>query len=254
MKSSVLIGTLFLTSFTFAQTGRVVLIEEFVETACSACAQYDSAFHVITDINADKVAVINFHCHYRLDPFYTFNKACDERYKEYELSGFPCAMMNGKKPISSSAHISYVNQSRIDAQYNQQPLFKFDIKTTSTSEGEAHSADIEVTAQTLVDNLSKDLSLYVVVTESNINYEDRYGSKSVNGINEFHHIMRAMLPGPSGTLIGSQAKGNVSQVNVSFTNDDEEINYEEVRVVAFIQDRGTKEVLGAAVTKEHPFK
>src|SRR5687767_4961989 len=110
-----------------AQTGRIILIEEFVETACSACAQYDSAFQAVTNGNADKVAVINFHCHYRLDPFYTFNKACDERYEEYKLSGFPCAMMNGRNPVPSSSHMSYVTQLRIDALYNQPALFKFDI-------------------------------------------------------------------------------------------------------------------------------
>jgi len=237
-----------------SQTGRVVLVEEFVETGCSACAQYDSAFQAITDANADKVAVINFHCHYMLDPFYTFNKACDKRYEYYGLSGFPTAMMNGRQPHPSSAHLSFVTPQRIDALYHQEPLFEFGFNCKSAGSGDARTANIQVTATALKDNPSETLALFVVVTENNINYEERYGSKSVNGINRFNHIMRAMLPGEDGTPIGAQTKGNVNTVNVTFTNDDKEINYREVRIVAFVQDAATREVLGAAVTKEHPFK
>ncbi|HXH19230.1 MAG TPA: Omp28-related outer membrane protein [Chitinophagales bacterium] len=240
--------------FAAAQTGRVVLIEEFAETGCSACAQYDSAFQAITDAHADKVAVINFHCHYKSDPFYTFNKACDKRYAYYGLSGFPCAMMNGRNPAPASSHISFVTPARINALYSQEPQFEFDIQSKTTGSGNTRTARIEVAATSLKDNPSKDLALFIVVTENNIIYEERYGSKSVNGINRFNHIMRAMLPDEEGTPIGAQTKGKMNNVEVTFANDEKEINYTEVRIVAFVQDKTTKEVLGAAVTKEHPFK
>lgn len=242
--------------FALAQNGRVVLVESFVETGCSACAQYDSAFQAVTRAHADKVAVISFHCYYKLDPFYTYCKACDKRYADYKLEGYPSAMVNGKMPVpnSTTAHLSFVNAGRINTLYNQPPLFRFDVQSTPTGQDGVHSAAIEVTATALEENSSEDLRLYVVITENNINYEQRYGSKAVNGLNEFNHIVRAMLPDPEGTAIGAQTKGKVSKVKVTFTNDDSEINYKEVRIVTFIQDNVTKEVLGASVTKEHPFQ
>lgn len=246
---------LFLAVFSAAaQTDRVVLIEEFVETACSACAQYDSAFQALTKANEDKIAVINFHCHYSLDPFYTFNKSCDKRMELYGFSGFPSAMMNGMEPSKGSSHLSYVKQPNIDRLYNQKPLLEFKIKSSSAGGDSAHTAYIKVNIKALEDVPGKDLRVYVVVTENNINYEKRYGAKSVNGINEFNHIMRAMLPSSEGTVVGAMQKGMTAYVNVTFTNDDKEINYEEVRIVAFVQDNETKEVYGAAVTKDHPFR
>jgi hypothetical protein len=248
---------LFLILFSFAanaQTGNRVLIEEFTETGCGACSQYDSAFQALTNANAEKVAVLNYHCFYALDTFYTYNKACDTRYAQYDLTGFPSAAVNGKKPSPSSGHLSYVNQSLIDKLYDTPPQFKFDIKCKASNKGNSHSTKITVTATALKDYEGKDLRLLVVATENNINHEQRYHAKAVNGVNEFNHIVRAFLPDKEGTPIGDQKSGKVNTVKVAFTNDDKEINFKEVRIVAFIQDSKTHEIIGSAVTTEHPFK
>ena len=115
-------------------------------------------------------------------------------------------------------------------------------------------AKIKVTATALIDYPGNDLRLLVAVTENNINHEERYHKKSVNGVNEFNHIIRAFLPDIEGSPIGEQKKGKSNTVKVAFTNDEKEMNYKEVRIVAFIQDSKTHEVLGTAVSKEHPFK
>lgn len=237
-----------------AQTGRVVLVEEFTETGCSACAQYDSAFQAITDANAGKIALLNYHCFYMLDPFYQYYKACDARYNAYKLEGYPCAMMNGKKPNANSAHQSFVTAQRINALYNQPELFKIDIASKSTGSDTAHSAKITVTAKALADNPSSELKLFVAITESNINYLERYGKASVNGVNEFNHILRAFLPDMQGTSIGAQTTGKTNTVKVDYANNEKEVNYKEVRIIAFIQDMTTLEVLGAATTTAHPFQ
>ena len=52
----------------------------------------------------------------------------------------------------------------------------------------------------------------------------------------------------------TKKKGKAKTVKVTFTNDEKEMDYKEVRIVAFIQDAKTHEVLGTTVTKEHPFK
>ena len=113
MKKVLLSGLFFLIPFIYssAQSGNMVLVEEFTETGCGACAEYDSSFQVFTNANADKIALINYHCFYALDTFYTYYKACDKRYNYYGASGYPSAMANGKEPGKGSSHLSYVNQT-----------------------------------------------------------------------------------------------------------------------------------------------
>lgn len=236
-----------------AQTGNRVLIEQFTETGCGACAQNDSAFNAVVNADSDKVAVISYHCYYSLDTFFTYNKAGYDRYAFYQMKdGFPSAMVNGKKPTPGSAHLSYVKEPVINVAYNVAPLFKFNVSCSSTGKKNMHSASINVKATALKTNPSQNLRLFVVITENNINYEQRYHIKSTNGINEFNHIMRAMLP-DTGNIIGAQTEGQVSKVKVNFTNDDKEIDFKEIRVVVFVQDYDTREILGATVTSDHPF-
>ena len=237
-----------------AQSSNVVLIEEFTETGCGACSEYDSAFQAMTNANASKVAVINYHCFYTGDPFNNYMKAGDQRYAFYGIKdGFPSVMMNGKKPGGTTAHMHYATVSVVDAMYNQPAQFKLEIIAKPTGKGNIHSADINVKATALKNNPSKNLRLFVVSTESNINYKERYHSTAVNGLNDFNHIIRALLPDSNGVAISTQITGNVSKAKVSLINDDKEINFKEVRVIAFIQDMVTKEVLGAAIMNEQPF-
>ena len=256
MKKVILTGLfLFFTLiYSAAQTGNVVLIEEFTETGCGACSQYDSSFQALTNANSEKVVVINYHCFYALDTFYTYYKACDKQSSFYgNIVGFPSAIVNGQLPEKNSSHLSYANQSLIDKLYNREPQFKFDIISTSTGKGNHHSSSIRVKATALKAYPGKDLRLFIAITENNINHEMRYNKKSVNGVNNFNHILRAHVPGPDGFLIGPQIKGKVNKIKASFTNNDKEVDYKEVRVVVYIQDMKTKEILGAATTKNHPF-
>ena len=254
IKNFIRLFIILLPACAIAQTGNIALIEEFTETGCGACAEYDSSFQALTNANADKVAVINYHCFYSLDTFYVYNKACDKRYGLYDLSGFPSAAANGMKPLPTSGHLSYINQSLINKLYNTTPQFKINISSNSANKDSTHITKIKVTTTALKDIPGKDLRLLIAITENNINHEKRYHAKSVNGVNEFNHILRSFLPDIEGSPIGDQKKGKTKTVKVTFTNDEKEMDYKEVRIVAFIQDAKTHEVLGTTVTKEHPFK
>jgi hypothetical protein len=167
--------------------------------------------------------------------------------------GFPSAAVNGKKPHKESWHIAYLKPHLIDTPYKKPPQFSFEFNTQSTVKDGAHHADITIKATALKENPSKNLRLFVVITENNINHEERYNKKSVNGIKEFDHVMRAMLP-DTGNVIGPQTAGKLNHVKVSFTNDENEIKFNEVRIVVFVQDYDTREVLGVTEMKEHPFQ
>ncbi len=254
MKKSILFLFILTIHSFFASAQSLVLVEQFTETGCGACSQNDSAFNALIDANPGKVAVISYHCFYSLDTFYNYNKDGYQRYFHYKLDqGFPSAMVNGKSPVASSSHLSYVNSRLINAKYNQAPQFKINLSCTPKMKGKNHAADILVNAISLKGNPSKNLRLFVVVTESNINHEKRYKTKAVNGIDHFDNIFRAMLPDTNGRVIGAQMTGQENNVKLSFTNDDREMNFKEVRLVVFIQDAITQEILGTVVTKQSPF-
>ena len=231
-----------------------VLIEEFTETGCGACAQYDTTFQKITDNNADKAIVINYHCFYSEDPFYNYNKLGYQRYKFYNIKdGFPSVMVNGKMPSPSSAHMNYVTAPLISRLYNTPPSLDINISTSKAKTG-AHAIDINVQTTALKDLNTDSLRLFAVVTENNIDYKARYHSEAINGINKYNHMFRAMLTDTIGMRMTPQVKGNVSSFRLSYANDDKEINYKEVRIVAFIQDLRTREVIAVAETPSNPFK
>ncbi len=243
---------LFISSSTsFAQTGNVVLIEVFSETGCGACAEYDSSFKALTDTNAAKVAVISYHCFYSQDPFLTYNRTGDQRYAYYKIKdGFPSAMVNGKKASETSAHLYFVKAPVIQTMYEQPAQFNLDVKCIRSEKNSLKKAELKLKVTALKDNPSKDLRLFVVVTENNIDYKERYHSTTSNGLNTFNHIMRAMLPDTNGIVMSSQTVGKVNKSTISYTNDDKEINFKEVQFIVFVQDIVSKEVLGATVVNE----
>jgi len=233
-----------------AQSGNVVLIEQFTETGCGACSQYDSAFQAMIRANSEKVAVINYHCFYKLDTFYTYNQSCDKRYGVYEIKdGYPTAIANGKKPGVTSAHMTFVKESVINKYYEEPPKFKIEISKSPDKKIKGNNEVIKVKATPLQENPSKDIRIFVAITENNINYFERYKTKTPNGLDHFDNIIRAMLPDTGGYQIGSVKTGKAKEVKVTYINDDKEINFKETKIIAFVQDMETKEILGTSVLK-----
>lgn len=243
-----------LCSQAFSQLSRKVLIEEFTETGCGACFVSDSSFQALTTSYADKIAVINYHCYYMLDTFYQYNKACDSRYSFYQLNGYPSGTANGKTPVNTSSHLSLITGSLIQSFYNQPPQFNFNISCKPIGKSGTHSTEISLKAISLTQNVDTNLHMFIAVTENNINHQERYHTKAVNGVNEFNHILRALLPDNDGRAIGAQKPGTENTLKVIFNNDDREVKFNNVRLVVFIQNMLTREILATEVTTDHPFQ
>jgi hypothetical protein len=255
-KINLLMLMMLFSAINYAQENNLVLIEEFTETGCGACAQYDSSFQAFTRTNADKVAVINYHCFYSDDPFFQYNKACNERQTFYHLrEGFPAAIVNGKRPGRTSEHLHYaMDADLIDKWYHQPPNFRFDITSKRSAKNHAHTAELRIKITALKDSLPSTLKMFVAVTENNINYKERFHAPSPNGINDFNHIFRKMLPGNEGIEMDQQVNGKVNSAKIIYTNDDATIDFRFVQFVVYVQDMNTKEVLGTIIVNENPFK
>jgi hypothetical protein len=236
----------------FAQERNVVLIESFSETGCGFCAKEDSAYNALMRSKYDKVAVINYHCFYKLDTFYQYNKASDHRYLYYKLKGVPAGLINGLYPVKFSSYITFIKSELIDSLYSKPPQINFQVSYSPFSKNNSNGTKIKIKGTALKDIPLDSLSLFVVVTESNINHIERYKKKSVYGINEFDHIMREMLTGKEGKLIGKLEKGKTFSTSLTYTNNDATINFKETQVIVFLQDLTSGEVFGTTVSK-HPY-
>ena len=110
-KILLLISISFYSLIALSQTGRRVLVEEFSETGCGACAEYDSAFQVMTNANADKISVINYHCFYMLDTFFTKLREKRARSAQAELEKDQSADLEQVSYVDNEDFNSWLDES-----------------------------------------------------------------------------------------------------------------------------------------------
>jgi len=99
-----------------------------------------------------------------------------------------------------------------------------------------------------VDHYAENIQLYVIVLEASVN-----AYTGINGDTVFRNVVLDMLPTPAGKLLGDNwsSGSNDTRVNTwvypTFVED-----VEDLAVVAFVQDRNTKQILQAAVEYKTP--
>ena len=206
--------------------------------------------------NADKAILIAYHCNVDPKPYEDDSLATNEtrdRLKYYGFTYVPYARLNGLSPGGSSSAYS-VTDSKIQSEYQKEPVFSFEIVGSITGT-DPHTCDITVTATALKDYSSNGgLNLFAIVVENDIDFKTVYGVNAKNGKNDYNHVVRKFLTSTGGTTIGNQDIGKVNTFNFSYENVTKYQNYENLRVIVFIQDMGTKDILGVFETEDHPFQ
>jgi hypothetical protein len=98
------------------------------------------------------------------------------------------------------------------------------------------------------DNYDGNIQLYVAVMETSVTEYT-----GLNGDQEFRNVVLDMLPDATGVLLGNNWRmdDSVSQVN-NWNYQPYVEDAEELAVVAFVQDRNTKEILQAAASYRSP--
>ena len=170
-----------------------------------------------------------------------------------DYNGFtyvPFARLNGSGSSPNS-----ITTSTISQEYQKQAYFSYEVigEMTGTS---PHTCDITVKVTALDDYSSNSpLKLFAAVVEDTINYYQVYGSHAKNGLDDYSHVLRKLLPTSSGESLGtSVTSGETKEFTYSYTNDETYQNYENIRVIVFVQNLETREILGAFQTPAHPFQ
>ncbi|NNC82087.1 MAG: Omp28-related outer membrane protein [Flavobacteriales bacterium] len=229
-----------------AQSNKMLMIEEGTQASCGPCAAQNPAFDAMLEANNDKVVVMKYQTWWPgYDPMYLDNtEDVAARINYYGINGVPTAVGNGEEWANDCGAWpgapACLSQDEIDAAYAEISPLTMDISA------ELVNGILEVSGTITADMaLSGNLKLRIALTEQTITYEDAPGG--TNGETEYNHVMKAFLGGAAGISLDDMAMGDVYIINETMAVGGLNIyNYDQLEVVAFVQDDTDKTVHQAA--------
>lgn len=238
--------------FSFAQTQRVLLTEEFTNASCGPCAAQNPAYNALIEENSTKIVAIKYQVNFPgFDPMNQQTQTeVAVRQSYYSINGVPTAQLNGSTsavstPNYAGAPANYT-QAIIDQQYAVPAPFQISISHTLNAALTAMDVTVTVTAAQDLSNLGNPF-LRIAMIERKIEFASAPGS---NGETEFIDVMRKMLPNPTGTALATSWVNGASE---TFTLNNVAIpsyiyDKREIALVAFIQTDSDKAVHQAAMS------
>lgn len=218
------------------------MLEDFANVSCDPCVVSNSIIQELNEFYNNSIVVIKYSANFPspTDPFYLgASEANDARMSYYNILFAPTIIIDGiERPVATDKDNI---KAKVDVILKEESFFDLTIKDST----DGNNLLIDVTVKTLntVKLNFNDLMLHVVLIEKEINFSSPPGS---NGETNFHNVMRNMLPNENGrSLLGSGQIGEV--IYKEKTTIDPSWNFENIDIIAFIQDRDTKKVYQAKI-------
>ena len=241
------------------QSDRAVVMELFTGAQCPPCVAADVAFDVLgKTYKPSELVLIQYHLHIP-GPDPMTNAATEARAKYYGARSTPSTFFNGMSKAGGGGAMAAAEKkygayrSIIDPLLEEPAACK--IKATARQVGD------KVQIQTNVADLEKpgkDAKLHVLLVEETIRF---VGSNKLR----FHHqVVRAMPGGAAGVAVMNPAMAVNHEVNLKdlrkqltgyldnyqetmrpFPQVSRPLDFHGLRVIAFVQDDSTKEILQA---------
>lgn len=197
--------------------------------------------------------LLAYHCNVASKPWENDLLANDDSQDRLDYNGFtyvPFARLNGSGSSASS-----ITSSKINQEFQKKKYFTFDVIGEITGNS-PHACDIKVKITAADDySANSQLKLFTAIVEDDIDYYEVYGTHAKNGLDDYSHVLRKLLPTSSGESLGTSiSSGETKEFTYSYTNDDAKQNYKNIRVIVFVQNSGTREIIGVFQTADHPFQ
>ena len=219
---------------------KVVLLEDFANVSCVPCVTSNMIIEsLLNGSYAGKIAVVKFPLSWPspYDPFYLANKSiCDERITYYNIIEAPTIKVDGI--YTPTAGDSNAVKARIDERLMS--IAPFSITVNTGFQDSSLIVNINVQAINLTGINLDELKLYTIVIENDIEFDEAPGS---NGEKVFYNVLRKSLPTDDGVAF-STLSDNTFNWEADLLSDWNPAN---LRVVSFIQNDQTKEVLQAGI-------
>lgn len=246
MKKSILIlaSLLMLLSInTNAQNERVLLFECFTNASCSPCASQNPALDALINNNADRIAAIKYHMNWPVnnDPMYLQNPEDNNSRKSvYQVNSVPWTVVDG---VRYAYMPSGLNQNTVNEWLAIES--PYEMRLSCDVDASANTVTVHVMGRAL-DDINGSLKLYVGVIEKEIHYATAPG---YNGEKDFYSVMKKLLPGASGTALGTVAAGDYFAYSFSWEMANV-YDVNQIDAIAWIQNPDTKVVVQACKSSE----
>lgn len=250
MKTKVSMLLILLQTILFA--GRIVLIEDFIASWWTSCDEVAERLENLLENNADKAVLIANHCNVDFKPLEDDKMSTSDGLARSAFYGFtyvPFATLNGSGNSATS-----ITNSSINSNFSKTEFFSFSVSSVKINEfPKSCSTTIKIDCIETY-NGSDNLVLMAAIVENNVDYFETYGVIASNGKNNYSHVLRKYISTVEGVPITLTSAGSEEYFNFTYENDETYNNYENLRIVTFIQNIETKEVIGAYQTDLHPFQ
>ncbi|HET7818436.1 MAG TPA: T9SS type A sorting domain-containing protein [Bacteroidia bacterium] len=242
--SALLIGG----SSLWAQSQRLVLVEEYTQASCGPCASANPTLNALLDANIAKATSIKYQVSWPgSDPMYNQNKTdVNTRVSYYGVAsvGVPYAVMDGVT-VTGGGYTGApggLNQTKIDAANAISSPFDMQLTYWFNAANDSIFINCQVKATQAVTLTTP--KLQVAMIEKLITFTSAPGS---NGEKKFEHVMRKMYPDAAGTTIPtSWTNGQTQSFSYKAAIPTYIYKKTEIATVAWIQDNSNKKVQQAA--------
>lgn len=238
---------------------RVAVLELFTGAYCPPCVAADVAFDaLLKSYKPTELVMIQYHMHIPApDPL--TNPDTEARWKYYPgQGGVPSSLFNGKKLGGGGGGMANSEAKFKDYRGFIDPILDEEtpIKLSGSVSVKGDKLAISIDVDGLKDS-DKDLKLRIVVVEEAVKYVGG------NGIRFHHHVARAFAGGADGIALDKNgaktADVDLSEVRKKLTsyledhvksrgefgNPDKPLALKDLRVIAFVQDENSKQILQA---------
>lgn len=240
-----LLLTLVLFACNLSAQNRVVLIEQFTNSSCPPCGAVSPSVYAWANANPGKAVVIAYHTlfPYNNDSMHFENPVeATQRVNFYGVQGVPHSMMDGNVFSGSTYNFVSTISAQVDNRLNTAPRYAIQSSSLSLNGNQLSGQFSFVSTHSL--NASEDLAAHLVVIEKNVLKSAYAGSPGANIETEYGYVMRKMIPDAAGTTLLNTTLNANDNISLNWTLSNIK-NKEELRVVAFVQNRSTKEVYQA---------
>lgn len=250
---AMVIGT---ATISIGQTTRKVLLEHFTQASCPPCAVYNPAINALLTANPDEIVSIKYQTSWPgTDPMNAANPSeVASRVTFYGVSSVPNSVIDGNY---YNGHPDSVNQAKFDTRAAVPSNVNVDAKywIIDNVDPVADSMRIKVNVKALTALAANTFVLQTVAIENEINFASAPGT---NGEKKFEHVMKKMVPSATGTALPALAAGDSLtydfKISLKRSNGtDMYYNIGQAALVAFVQNKTTKEVLQAGYDAPRPW-
>jgi len=244
-----------------SKSDRAVLVELFTGAECPPCVAVDLAFDALqATYKPTEVVGLEYHLHVPApDPLTNGDGMQRVTYYKGKIEGTPTIFFNGKRDEGggggkAAAKSKYTSFCETIDEWLEKPAGA-KLQLSATQKGG------EISAKAVVSDLAKPgekIMLRFALAEERVRYQGG------NGIRYHHCVVRALPGGAKGVALTKAQSEHMAEVNLDklrteingyldeaakedeFPNNDRPLALRNLRVVAFIQDDATSEVIQAA--------